>query len=150
MTNKLNKKCTSVKLKKNENNQNIKKYFGFFSKNRKKKKKLHYQITARARLEKSYRGSCSGTFKQSTLSMPSSQNYLEKLSNHCQSKIHWLIHFNGMSTCLGLFYALILGNCINCTFIFTLFVLFLRSFFCEVGGGSHTVLSNTNDFQTDL
>ena len=44
----------------------------------------------------------------------------------------WLINLNGMSTCLELFYALTLGNCIHCTFIFTFFeLLFLKSFFAH-------------------
>ena len=44
--------------------------------------------------------------------------------------INWLIDFNGMSICQGIFYALRLRNQIHCLFIFTFFVsLFLKSFF---------------------
>ena len=54
------------------------------------------------------------------------------------------IDFDSMSTCLGLFYAKKLGNCIHCTFLFT----FLRRCFLSVilfiYFLLHTVLSNSN------
>ena len=34
----------------------------------------------------------------------------------------YLVDFNGISTHLGLFYSLKLGNCVHCTFIFTFFL----------------------------
>ena len=34
----------------------------------------------------------------------------------------WLLDFNGMSTCLQLFYAQKLGNCVHCMYIFTFFM----------------------------
>ena len=34
----------------------------------------------------------------------------------------WLVDFNGMLSCLVLFYSLGLENCVHCTFIFTFFV----------------------------
>ena len=45
------------------------------------------------------------------------------------NEIDLLIDFNDMSTCLGLFYAEKLENCVHCTFIITFFVqLFLKRF----------------------
>ena len=53
-------------------------------------------------------------------------------------EIDWLTDFNCMSTHLGLFYALRLGNRVHCTFIFTFFLCscFLKVFL-------HTVTSFT-------
>ena len=55
----------------------------------------------------------------------------------------WSIDFNGMSTHLSLFNTLRLGNRIHCTFICTFFEIFSWVFFL------HTVLSNTNNLETD-
>ena len=48
--------------------------------------------------------------------------------------LHLLINFNGISFCLGLFYAKRLGNCFHCTFMFTfLSSYFLRGYFIAHG-----------------
>ena len=44
-----------------------------------------------------------------------------------------MINFNGMLFRLGLFYAEKLGNCIHCTFIFTLFMPLFLKMFCAHG-----------------
>ena len=59
-----------------------------------------------------------------------------------KASINWFINVNGMSTRLELFYAKRLGNCVHCTFIFTVwYSFFLRGFFFL-----YIVLSNTKDF----
>ena len=53
----------------------------------------------------------------------------------------WLIDFNGISTCLKLFYAKRFGNCVHYTFRFTIFALLFLW---------HMVLSYKNNFWTDF
>ena len=48
---------------------------------------------------------------------------LVSCSAHGREFAEWSIGFNGISTCLGIFYALRFGNSIYCTFIFTFIVL---------------------------
>ena len=47
-----------------------------------------------------------------------------------QIMVNWLSDFNGISTRQGLFYDYSLGNHVNCTFIFTFLLLFLKIYFC--------------------
>ena len=62
--------------------------------------------------------------------VPSSMkiNFLRPFSNIVKH-IDWLLDINAMSTLLVLFYAQRLGNCTHCTFLFTYFVYYRKSFF---------------------
>ena len=62
--------------------------------------------------------------------MEGKRNYLQKKENETSQRmkkleycmIYWLINSDGISTCPGLFHAMVLGNRVYCTFIFTFFV----------------------------
>ena len=53
---------------------------------------------------------------------------LDFLKFKWRSEHWWLINFNGMLTCLRIFYTYRLGNHVHCVFILTFFVLFLFCF----------------------
>ena len=58
--------------------------------------------------------------------------------------LNLVIDFNGLSTCLGLFCALRIGNHVHCTFILIFFVwLFGKRFFLVI---YQLFLSNTNNY----
>ena len=69
------------------------------------------------------------------------QNHLDhsstKIGLDTQKRIRNLIDFNGLSTSIGMFYAIRSANRVHCTFIPTFFVF--SCFF-------HTTQWNTNDF----
>ena len=65
--------------------------------------------------------------------------------NYFHNHLNRLIDFNDISTCLVLFYAWRLGNCIHCTFISTFFVLLFDFFLYFL----LTALLNTDSLQTD-
>ena len=61
----------------------------------------------------------------------------------CFIMIDFLVYFDGMSTCMVLFYAQRLGNCLRCTFIFIFLYNFKRVFF-------HTATNRSGLFNTML